>query len=92
MMRSLLVCIAILAGIGCRPKPCVSPMQGRILPARPVDRMPRLPADTPLEKAVEAAALDRAEWKTYAEQLEELLLALGAIKTDPKDADHGPTR
>ena len=91
MIRALLS-LALLGCVGCKPKPCVSPMQGRILPARPVDRMPKLPQDTPLEKAVEAAALDRAEWKTYAEQLEELLIALGAIKTDPKEADHGPTR
>jgi len=75
---------AIILGLsilcGCKPKPCVSPVRGMVLAQRPVDRLPALPPDAPLEKAVEAAVLDRADWKSYAEGLEEILEALGAVK------------
>jgi len=83
-VRTALAALCLLACLGCKPKPCVSPVRGMVLAQRPVDRLPALPPDAPLEKAVEAAVLDRADWKSYAEGLEEILEALGAVKDTTK--------
>jgi hypothetical protein len=74
-----------LLALGCKPRPCVSPIQGKPLPPRPIHRTQKLPKDAPLEAYVQALVLDLRDALNYGEALERPLVELGAIPTDPKE-------
>jgi hypothetical protein len=81
--RLLVIVLFGMLALGCRPRPCVSPVQGRALPPRPVNRMKVLPSTASLEQVAEAALLDREDRGNYGDSLEQILIALGAIPTPP---------
>lgn len=79
-----LIALAILgAALGCQPKPCTSPVQGLVLPPRPVDRAGSLPPDASLQEITKALLLDREDRGSYGDALEAILIQLGAIPAPP---------
>lgn len=86
MKRAGLALLLVLVATGCKPRPCVSPIAGKRLPPRPQERAAKLSTGEPLEKWVEAVALDLGDGTSYWKSLEKILIDLGAIPTPPEAA------
>lgn len=84
-MKAVLSCFLLMALLGCCPPPVVVPAPCPPPPVfvKPVSRVSKLPADSPLEEVARAYAMDLAEALGYAAQLEAALDAYRPLPQRP---------